>query len=68
MITMNAITNNPVTTEGIEQAEHIFGPDIGSLKSKTTIRKPIPIAKDYIKIPIELTKQQRKTRYCHIAY
>jgi hypothetical protein len=37
---MNSIKNNPVTTEDIEIAEKIFGPDIPSLKGKTTCRKP----------------------------
>jgi hypothetical protein len=47
-VCMNAIKNNPVTTKDIEIAEKIFGPDISSLKGKTTRQKPIPVIEDYI--------------------
>jgi hypothetical protein len=64
ILCMNLIANNPVTTEDIEIAEEIFGPDIGSLKSKTTRRKPVPVVKDYIKIPPELTIKQQDVTLC----
>ena len=44
IITTNAIADNPVNTEDIELALQIFGEDIGSLKGKTTRRKPLPVA------------------------
>jgi hypothetical protein len=61
---MNLIANNPVTTEDIEIAEEIFGPDIGSLKGKTTRRKPAPVINDYIEIPPELTTKQQDVILC----
>ncbi len=36
LIQMNTIKNNPVTTEDVDIAKKIFGPDISSLKGKTT--------------------------------
>jgi hypothetical protein len=61
---MNSIKNNPVTTEDVEIAEKIFGPDIPSLKGKTTRRKPVPVVEDYIDIPKELVSAQRSVTLC----
>ena len=51
---MNTIKNNPVTVDDINIAEKVYGPDIGSLKGKTTRRKPKPVVKDYVEIQREL--------------
>ena len=61
---MNTIKNNPVTTEDINIAEKIFGPDISSLKGKTTHRKPVPVIEDYIEIPQELIAAQHSVTLC----
>ena len=39
----NLIPNCPVTRRDIVAAEHILGPDVGSLKGKTTRRRPIGV-------------------------
>ena len=44
IITTNTIAGNPVNTEDIKLALQIFGEDIGSLKDKTTRKKPLPVA------------------------
>jgi hypothetical protein len=64
IIWMNAIKNNPVTTEDVNIAKKIFGPDIATLKGKTTRRAPIPIIEDRIEIPRELITAQYSVTLC----
>jgi len=40
IVTSNQLPNCPVTRADIIAAEHIFGPDVGSLKGKTVRRRP----------------------------
>ena len=58
LLHMNMIKDNPVTLEDVHLAEQIFGPDVGTLKGKTTRRKPLPVVTDYVEIPLELIKAQ----------
>jgi hypothetical protein len=51
---MNLIRDNPVTTKDVDLAEHMFGPDVGTVKVKMTRRKPMPIIDEHIEIPNEL--------------
>jgi hypothetical protein len=43
---MNMIKNHRVTSNDIKIAVKSFGPDIGTLKGKTTHRKPLPVMDD----------------------
>ena len=54
----NLIPNCPVTRRDIVAAEHIFGPDVGSLKGKATRKQPIGVGLyNHIPIPSGIVKQ-----------
>jgi hypothetical protein len=59
IVTSNKLPNCPVTRADIIAAEHIFGPDVGSLKGKTVWRQP-HLAKPTIEpLPPEIMSQYR---------
>jgi hypothetical protein len=64
MMNSNMLRNCPITTESIDWAETIFGPDIGCLKGKTTRKKAEPVVSDYVTIPPELMLAQREITLC----
>eukprot|EP00978_Attheya_sp_CCMP212_P000843 scaffold1766_cov39-Attheya_sp.AAC.3 len=64
LLRMNIIKNCPVTTEDVNIAEKIFGPDVSSLKGKSTRRKPKPVRKDLIEIPKELLLKHHDIELC----
>jgi hypothetical protein len=64
IIQMNVIKNNPVTTEDVNIAKKIFGPDVASLKGKMTCCAPVPIIEDHFKITRELISTQYSVTLC----
>ena len=56
---MNLINNNPITNNDIKLVENIFEPDISTIKSKTTRRRPLPLIDDYIEISRALVQNQQ---------
>jgi hypothetical protein len=64
IIQMNVIKNNPVTTEDVNIAKKIFGPDVASLKGKMTCCTPVPIIEDHFKITRELISTQYSVTLC----
>ena len=58
ILRQNIIQNCPVTIEDFNLAEKIHGPDVSSLKGKSTRKRPCQAKEDFIEIPVEI-----KTRY-----
>ena len=54
IIRMNLIKNMEITTEDVNLAEKAFGPDVGSMKGKSTRKSSIPAFSNVIEIPREL--------------
>ena len=64
LLRKNGIANCPVTPADVEAAEYIFGPDIGSLKGKTT-RRGLPIVDSpIIGVPGDVLKQYQRVMLC----
>ena len=65
IIDQNLLPNCPVTTADVMAAEHIFGPDIGSLKGKTVRRRPRQArTNDVVKIPLAVHERYREVTIC----
>jgi hypothetical protein len=64
ILRQNIIKNCPVTAEHVNIAKKIFGGDIGTLKGKSTRRRPTTVAEDLVEIPPELLEQHQGLTYC----
>jgi hypothetical protein len=64
ILRQNIIKKCPVTPEDVNIAEKIFGGDIGTLKGKSTRRRPTPLKEDLVEIPPELLDQHQDLTYC----
>ena len=60
VIQSNPIKDFPVTVQDVDVAMKIWGKNIAALKGKTTRTKTIPVARDYVKIPLELLKLHKE--------
>jgi hypothetical protein len=59
MVRERLITDCPVTVQDVENANHIFGPDLANLKGKMIRTKPEHVRIEYVQIPrdfVELHK------------
>ena len=59
MVRERLIINCPITVQDIENANHIFGPDLANLRGKTTRKKPEHVRVDYVEIPRDLVDMHK---------
>lgn len=64
LLKQNIIQNCPVTPADVDLAEKIFGPDVGTLKGKTTRQQPPRVKDDLVEIPRELKENHSNLTYC----
>jgi uncharacterized protein YodC (DUF2158 family) len=60
VIRSNQIKDCPVTVQDVDIAHTIWGKNIAALKGKNTRSKPAPVARDFVKVPVELMNLHRK--------
>ena len=51
MISHNIVTSSPETVEDIKVSEKIFGPDVSTLKGRTTRQRPKVAVDIFFKVP-----------------
>jgi hypothetical protein len=60
VIQSKEIKDFPIIVQDIDVALKIWGKNIAALKGKTTQSKLIPVARDYVKVPMELMKLHKE--------
>lgn len=60
IVRMNLVQDCPITSATIKLLERISGPDVATIKGKTTRRTPLPVMDCYIEIPRELISPQKQ--------
>jgi hypothetical protein len=60
IIWSNQIKDCPVTVDHVDTALKIWGKNVAALKGKTTWMKPDPVARDFVKVPVELLKLHKE--------
>ena len=68
LIRSNQIRNCPVTVQDVINWEKIFGPDVATLKGKTTRKKTPAVIDDEIEIPDEIKERDDLILCIDIAY
>jgi hypothetical protein len=64
IIWSNQIKECPVSVKHIDTALKIWGMNVTALKEKTTRTKPDPVARDFVKVPVELLKLNKGILDC----
>ena len=61
---MGGVHNCPIRIEDIKIAQNIFGPDMATLKGKSTRKKQKPVLEDWIELPKEILEKHSKIELC----
>ena len=64
ILRQNLIKNCPVTIKHVDIAEKIYGPDIGTLKGKSTRPRPKPVTDDLVDVPPEILENHESLTMC----
>jgi hypothetical protein len=64
LLRQKLIKNCEVTTDDVNIAEKIFGPDVGAIKGKWTRSKPPIVKDDWVEIPSEISGIHQDLDYC----
>ncbi|MGC8472754.1 MAG: hypothetical protein ACP5PM_10775 [Acidimicrobiales bacterium] len=64
ILRQNILQNCPVTPADVDFAEKIFGPDIGTLKGKTTRKAPPRVKEDLLEVMPELKEKHKTLTFC----
>jgi hypothetical protein len=64
IVTDNLLPNCPITKADILAAEDIFGPDLGTLKGKSTRAKPHKVRPILVSIPQQILQRYRSVTIC----
>jgi hypothetical protein len=68
VIQSNQIKDCPMTVQDIDVAQKIWGKNIATLKGNTTWSKPIPVVRDYVKVPMDLMKLHKVLNNIHLLF
>ena len=60
----NLLINWTVSKDDIKIAEDIWGPNLGSLKGKTTIQKPIQLRESILPTPFSISQKYKQITIC----
>jgi hypothetical protein len=60
IILSNQVKDCPVTVKHVDTALKIWDKNVMALKGKTTQTKPDPVARDFVKVPMELLKLHKE--------
>jgi hypothetical protein len=60
MVHPGMILNCPVTPSAVQNANHIFGPNLAGVRKRTVWRPPESVTKNYVQIPRALLEQHQR--------
>ena len=61
---MNQIHGNPIETGDVDLIEKVYGPDIATVKDRTTRKRPTTARLDTIRVPKDLWLAQHNVELC----